>query len=469
MEGRVRARMEGQNKPRHLTDWLEKNYPNKKTREYHKTSLKNWVKCFYGKDSVTNYMGINVNIDRKVVNRNIEERVNEIEEGLERYLSELEDRDFTDDFKKFLNWARNEGYANSYISSMSASVKTFFSEQSTRCKISDEDWANIKRTLMPKSRRAATQDDILTKEQLRMVLQHASVHGKALALFLLSTGVRIGAACQLKMRDIILDKDPPEVSIREEYTKGQVGGRVMWFSEEARDAIIEWHKVRPFKKKPGLGHGSYDEKKVFNVTANSFTKVWNRALKRADGGAVPPVLAKRDPSTKRRIHVYHVHTLRKFFRTNMGVEGTYQGKSGIPDMIVHGWMGHKAYLAGSYDKLGRVRMAEIYKDNMDVVTVYEVGVGEKASAKYREMVEKAERAEKLEKKTRQDEEFIKIVGGQLGAFIGLTEEERDVLSDDEKKNLIIHKVSQLKADADRAREQSLEEIEKYLKYKLTTK
>ena len=432
--------LERQTKPRHLTDWLERNYPKKRTRDYFQISLKNWIKCFYGKESVTNYLGSNINQDREKVKRNVEERINEIEEGIERYLNELDDRDFTNDFKTLLNWARNEGYANIYIRTMSTAAKVFFARQDPRCKINDEDWADIKRTLIPKSTRAATQDDILTKEKLRMVLQHISIHGKALALFLLSTGTRIGEACQLKMDDINLYSDPPEVNIREEYTKGEVGGRVMWFSEEAKNAIIEWHKIRPFKKKCG-GFGSYDEKKVFNLTRNDFTKMWNRALRRADGRRVPPVLAKRDPSTKRRLHVYHVHTLRKFFRTNVGL-------AGVPDMVVHAWMGHKPYLS-TYDKLGKRRMAEIYKDHMDVVTVYEVDIDEKARIKYKETVEKAE---KLAKQTIEDNVFIDMVGGQLDVPVNLSVEE--------KKNIIIYKIAQIKVDLARAREKSIDELNK---------
>lgn len=438
-------------RPRRVTDWLEKNYTNEGTRQSFYLSLKNWIKCFYGKDSVTNYGGHKYGQSRETMKRNIEERINEIEEGIERYFSELDERDYTDDFKKFINWARNDGYANNYVHMMSGKVKTFFARQETRCKISDEDWADIKRTLLPKSTRAATQDDILTKEQLKTILQHLSIHVKALVLFLLSTGARIGAAIQLKMGDINLDSDPPEVNIREEYTKGEVGGRVMWFSYEARDAIIEWHKARLFKQKPSY-YGSYDLNLVFNFTYEGvFRKTWNTALRRADGGRVPAVLAKRDPSTKRRIHVYHCHTLRKFFSTNMNL-------AGVPDMIVHAWMGHKAYLEKAYGKYPKVKLADLYKEHMDVVTVHEVGTDEKARARYKEI---EERADKLADQTKYDKAFVDIIGGQLDIPEGL--------SLDEKKTMIIQNISQIKVDLSRAREQSVEELEKSLKYIPTTK
>lgn len=429
-------------KPRRITEWLEDNYTKESTRSIFWNSLKNWIKCFYGKDSVTNYRGSNLYLDSETVKRNVEERINEIEEGIERYFNELNDRNFTNDFKTFINWARKEGYANLTIRRMSNNVKVFFAMQDHRCNINDKVWATIKRNILPKSKRPATQDKILKKEQLKKVLHHLPIIAKALALFLLSTGARIGAATQLKMVDINLYSDPPEVNIREKYTKGEVGGRVMWFSEEARDVIIEWHKIRTFKKKCG-GFGPFDETLVFNITENAFCKMWNRALKRADGGRVPPVLAKRDPSTKTRIHIYHVHTLRKFFRTNMGL-------AHVPDMVVHAWMGHQAYL-NTYDVLGIEQMAEIYKDHMNVVTVYEVGVDEKARIKYKEMVEKAD---ELARKNTEDKTFIDIIGGQLDVPRKL------VL--DEKKNMIIHKIAQIKVENLRAREKYASELEKAL-------
>lgn len=436
-------------KPRRITEWLEENYTKESTRGIFQNSLKCWIKCFYGKDSVTNYISSNIHVDRETIKRNIEERINEIEEGIERYFNELDDRNFVNDIKAFINWARKEGYANLTIRKMSSNAKVFFAEQDPRCKINDKVWGKIKRTILPKSTRPATQDKILTKEQVKKVLHHLPIIAKALALFLLSTGARIGETIQLKMVDINLYSDPPEVNIREKYTKGEVGGRVMWFSYETRDAIIEWHKIRPFKKKCG-GFGSFDETLVFNITKNAFWKMWNRALKRADGRRVPPVLAKRDPSTKTRIHIYHAHTLRKFFRTNMGLKGTYEGKSGVPDMVVHAWMGHKPYLS-TYDKLGTEQMAEIYKNNMNVVTVYEVGVDEKARIKYKEMERKAD---ELARENTEDKTFIDIIGGQLDVPGNL------VL--DEKKNMIIHKIAQIKVENLRAREKYASELEKAL-------
>jgi len=451
--------------PRRMTEWLDNNYKKKGSQRPFVFTLKNWIMFIYGKDSLGNYIGIKYGKDQTIVKRNVEKRINEIEAGIERYFSDLDNRDFLNDYKGFIKWMQNEGYANLTIRMRCGKAKIFFGRQDPRCKIDDENWSQIKRTLLPKSTRASTQDDILTKEQLKRVLQHSSVQGRAMALFLLSTGARIGESCKLKMEDIDLDSDPPQVNIREKYTKSEVGGRVIWFSEEARDAIIEWHKVRIGRKKRGSGAGLFvtgekagPEDLVFNYSVKIFTKHWNESLARADKGEDPPVLAKRDPSTKSKIHVYHVHTLRKFFRTNMGFKGSHEGKSGVPDVIVHGWMGHKGYLEEAYAR-GLEDLAAIYKENMHIVTVHEVGLDEKTRAEVKEAIE---RAEKLAKQVTVDRVYIDMVGDQLGAFAGLSENVIEALSGKEKWNLIINKAAQLKADAAR----SSEEIETAMKQML---
>ncbi len=442
--------------PRRMTEWLDNNYKNELSKASFVITLKNWIMFIYGKDSVGNYLGTKYGENPTIVKRNVEKRINEIEAGIERYLSDLDKRDFLNDYKGFIQWMQNEGYANLTIRMRCGKAKIFFGRQKDpRCKIDDEDWSQIRRTLLPKSTRASTQDDILTKEQLKRVLQHSSVNGRALALFLLSTGARIGESCKLKMRDIDLDSDPPQVNIRETYTKSEVGGRVMWFSEEARDAIIEWHKVRIGRKKRGSGAGPFvtgdkagPEDLVFNCSVKIFTRHWNESLARAGKGEDPPVLAKRDPSTKIRIHVYHVHTLRKFFRTNMGFKGSYEGKSGVPDVIVHGWMGHKGYLEEAYAR-GLELLAAIYKENMHIVTVHEVGLDEKTRAEVKEAIEKAE---KLAKQVTVDGAYLDMVGEQLDAYAGLSERANEALSGKEKWNLIITAAANLKAEAASSRE-----------------
>lgn len=431
---------------RRITDWVNLNYLREKTKKSFFIALNIWLKYVYeGEDVASKRVGHRLWKEEEELKIEAEKRITEIEDGIEKYFSELDGRDFLDDYKRFIHWQKKEGYANLTIRGRSNTVKLFFHRQKDpRCKIDDEDWAQMKGGLIPKSTRASTQDDILTKEQLKIVLQHGSIHLNAMVLFLLSSGMRVGAAVQLLMSDIDLYKDPPEVVIPHEITKFQTGGRVMWFSEEAREAIILWHKVRAFKTVKPAGQGVYDKDLVFNYTKGNFAMLWNKALAKADGKDNPVVLAKKDYSTKSDVHIYHVHTLRKFFRTNMAVEGTHKGLSGVPTDIVDAWLGRKAYL-GEYVRLGRKRMAEIYKENMHVVTIHDVSMGEKATKRYKEMEEisrnLAKRTKELEDQTKIDSSFVDFIGGQLDI-----PEIASAVNLEDKKNIIIQNITQKKSE-----------------------
>ena len=57
---------------------------------------------------------------------------------------------------------------------------------------------------------------------------------------------RIGETLKLEKQDFKLDADLPSVDIKAEYTKGGVGGRTVFFSYEARDAIKEFRPDNTF-------------------------------------------------------------------------------------------------------------------------------------------------------------------------------------------------------------------------------
>jgi len=65
-----------------------------------------------------------------------------------------------------------------------------------------------------------------------------------LYLFLLSIGARIGETLKLKIADLELDADPLMAHIRPEYTKGGYGGRTVFMTYEACDAIREWLQIK---------------------------------------------------------------------------------------------------------------------------------------------------------------------------------------------------------------------------------
>jgi integrase len=171
---------------------------------------------------------------------------------------------------------------------------------------------------MPKPVTERTRDKKPTKEMLIQILDHANIKYRAIILFLVSSGARIGETLQLKKQDLMLDSKPPKAIIRAEYTKGGVGARTVYFSYEARDAIKEWLKIKASTKKR-TGE-SFEGDLVFPW--NSYTARFMFNLSCDKSG-----INNLDHQTNRR--VIHIQSLRKFFRSN----------SGLGADIVHALMG----------------------------------------------------------------------------------------------------------------------------------
>jgi len=311
-------------KPRILEEWLEKNFRKENTKKNYRKAISDFLNCVYG---------------------NNEYNSSNVDDGLFLYLHQQ--RNFTDDLKEMIRKLLSRympGTLNVYVNL----TRKFFSRQGYE--VPDSEWDLIKSSLLPPNI-VTTQDETLAKAQLRKVANHLPIQHRALVLFLLSTGCRIGETLQLKVEDLKLEEDPPSANIRPEYTKKGVGGRTVWMSYEARDAIESWLKIKDSMRKRG-GTGDY-KGSVFPFGYTAAQKSWQRALNQSGFG-------ERD--TKTKIYIFHIHTLRKFFRTQMGL-------AGVSDLIVHAWMGHKAYLSQAYDR-PKKELAKIYKDHVGAVSIY---------------------------------------------------------------------------------------------------
>jgi len=183
--------------------------------------------------------------------------------------------------------------------------------------------------------------------ELRRILLHTSIQGKALFLTLSSSGMRIGEALKLKLEDFDFEKQPCQVNIRGEYTKTG-NPRITFISSEAVMAIQEWLKVRSkyllaaSRRSHKYGKSATDDR-IFpfeNVTAY---EIWKHALEKAQ-------FLKHDSSTNRL--TLHPHVLRKFFRTRLGTV--------IPVDVTEALMGHEEYLTEVYRKYNPEDLAKFY-------------------------------------------------------------------------------------------------------------
>lgn len=242
-----------------------------------------------------------------------------------------------------------------------AAVKEFllFSEIELR----ELDLRKIKKR-MPKGG-AATVEKILDAETLRVLLHHCNLMMQALVLLLASSGMRIGEALVLDMKDITL---PDAEGIGQIAVRGLIrtgggakGGvqRYTYCSAEATAAIREWLKVRDGylqeSRYRGRGIGqvkSMDDSRLFPVSPSTVSGMWLNALTAAG-------LVSRDSVTN-RLQI-HIHMTRKYFSSQM--------RLAVPVDVVEGLMGHSGYLADAYRRYTRQQVEDLYRKGEPYVTI----------------------------------------------------------------------------------------------------
>jgi len=189
-------------------------------------------------------------------------------------------------------------------------------------------WRRLKARI--KGSGAVSEEEVPTKQTLRSVMMHLSIAGKALFLVLVSSGMRIGEALKLQIGDLELDKNPPMIRVRAEYTKtGRK--RITFITPEAAEAVREWLKVRENWLKSHLNSKSPDDQRLFPFTSVNARVMWHNALKETGNGKV-------DPRTRRLL--MRPHVLRKYFRSMVG------SIAGVD--VAEALMGHEGYLTEVY-------------------------------------------------------------------------------------------------------------------------
>jgi integrase len=295
--------------------------------------VKEWLTEFKSKSTKESYL---CGIRKFKKNLNIKD--------LDKYMAE--NPDATKDIKRFL--VSLDGKPSKTVSSYVCALKSFFSDNNVS--FDETQWKKMRRRgFMPKRVKAETRDKKPSKKQLKRILNYMDIKGRAQVLFLLSSGCRVGESLQLLEQDFDLEADPPKAEIRAKYTKSGVGARTVYFSYEARDAIKDWLAIRDdMKKRNGK---KYRDNRVFSWSIWTARDIWNRATRKAN-------LDIKDNVTDRR--VYHLHSLRKFFRSCIGLD---------PD-LTHALMGHVEYLDSSYLRIDQNEIAEAYLEAMGNVSIY---------------------------------------------------------------------------------------------------
>jgi integrase len=214
--------------------------------------------------------------------------------------------------------------------------------------------------LIKRGKRALTRDRPPTIEELKLMLSHADLKGKALFLTLVSSGMRIGEATKLYVNDIDFEHVPTKIYLRGNITKtGEP--RITFISDEVALYMREWLRQRESYLKLAVKRTnipnvrkSIDDNRIFPFTPNAARLMFIRLLRLTN-------LDMKDDITDR--YVIHIHALRKFFRSQLALS--------CPTEIVETLMGHEGYLSGSYRRYSESELASYYKKAMDRVTIFE--------------------------------------------------------------------------------------------------
>jgi len=273
-----------------------------------------------------------------------------LDEMAEKYFNEK--RDFKKDIRTFLTSLNDS--APLTIRLKLSSLKTFLIENEVE--LSLKFWRRVNRRI--KGSRALTLERIPTKSELKQILMHMSIQGKAVYLFLASSGMRIGELLQTNLDDLNLSEEPGHVQIRGEVTKTG-NSRHVFFSRETKEALVEWLKVRENYLKAAIGKSHLykkdsDDSRLFPFNASTAYLMWKKALHKAG-------LNGRDKSTDRER--LHPHVLRNFFRTRLGA-------AGIQIDVVEALMGHEGYLTEVYRKYTVQDLAKFYLQGEAALLVF---------------------------------------------------------------------------------------------------
>jgi integrase len=265
-------------------------------------------------------------------------------ENLKTYFENLSPEKAQEDFKQYV--AGLNGGPSKTINTYSGAVKVFFQDHGIEINGLK---VMRRRGFLPRRVKAQTQDRPPTVEELKKIVNYMSLGGRALTLFLSSSGCRVGESVQIRREDLNLEADPPRAFIRGENTKAKVGERTVFFSYEARDAIKDWLNVKDTRKnKRGK---SLIKEIVFPFSRTTFFEMFREATQKAG-------LVSRDQRTQR--FLVHPHTLRKFFRNRIKLERDF----------TEALMGHVEGIYEAYRRVDLEEVAAAYKQNMVNVSVF---------------------------------------------------------------------------------------------------
>jgi len=207
---------------------------------------------------------------------------------------------------------------------------------------------------------AVTNDKVPTIETLRKILMGANLKSKAIFMTLATSGMRVGECLELTWDDIDLSSNPPIISIKAENTKTK-NPRHVFVSPETRDVLIQWKTSQEdyIKNRKRTSKKNKNPEKIFPFTYQNTCVMWWTMLRNANDKKGKSFAEDKDHGR----HTYHIHTLRKFFRSRLA-------KTLSPDYIEF-LMGHSTARTREYLYLPVEELAEEYIKGVDRLLIFQ--------------------------------------------------------------------------------------------------
>jgi len=308
-----------------------------------------------------------------------------------QYLNE--DRDYRDDVLRFKESIQGKA-PKTKVSRLNA-IRVFLSDNEVVFP------NRFFKNLNDKSQEAVSEEEMPTKAKLKKLLDYMPPQGKAFTMFLVSTGMRGGAATKIRIDDVEWESDIPKVRIRGETTKTGKK-RITFITPETKEVLEEWLRYRPTYIKQAEGRGAFKRLKkldyeglLFPFKSSTFNFIWRNALDKAG-------MLRIDSRTKWA--TLKPHNLRKYFRVIVGRYGRDEAEA---------LMGHQTGLNRVYARFeglsGEKRLEEIYRQAIPGLSI-------------RETKEVSEVLERIESKARAKDGRIKALEQQLNGLQGIKEE-----------------------------------------------
>jgi integrase len=197
--------------------------------------------------------------------------------------------------------------------------------------------------ILPKTK-FREKDEVPSEEVLRLLMKNATLRMKVAIAILASSGIRVSALLGLKLKDVVLDYDAStgisKIVVPEELSKNG-SSYTTFMSSEATKLLKQYFEYR----KKNFNEQINEESLIVSrkkLSYHAFRLAWWRLLKKCG-------LAKKSY----KFHVYHIHVLRKWFRTKA---------EELTPSIRERLLGHKGgYLDESYFRVTEEQLLNEYK------------------------------------------------------------------------------------------------------------